>query len=248
MSMKLARAARVVLLGALGSTCGCSEASDGRRVNSGSAGNGQVVAEPQPGLDSSAGGAPTLPSTTGDAQGVRLHFGHVRVPETVIADLSDAGAQQSEADPFVDQCPTGNDCFFTVSVVAEGRVIFDDFLGRVTAELSEADRTLAESLIVGLESAPACPGLPAGASVHIALSVRGADGGERFYGEVGGCLAGELTSQTDHKLFQLRKFYEGMRWVYAGCPPTDPAALPPPDDLQRRPFCRVGFTPVAPGH
>lgn len=105
----------------------------------------------------------------------------------------------SEDDPYgFILCPTGDDCFYSTTVYADGRIALDDHLGRESFELTApeqaeldqllfADEALKEDLAEGI----VCPGLPIDYEVWIVASIRYNDGTEQVLGrDAVGCIAG----------------------------------------------------------
>jgi hypothetical protein len=153
---------------------------------------------------------------------------------------------------FPPLCPTGDDCFYSISVYADGHIALDDSGGRVQASLTPADAARVgellddERLRKTLQGPVTdCPGTPADARVYVATSARRQDGTEVVFVDAEGCVAGELTGLMDHPLYRLRILMnDDLRWRYAGCPDGSPATLDATQDASRRPLCRVGIESI----
>lgn len=122
-------------------------------------------------------------------------------------------------------CPTGDDCFHSVTVYSDGQIALDDHLGRTYGEVTATEKEAFEQLVLhdqsfkaGLTQGFGCPGVPSGYSVWIVATVRLGDGTEQVLNDVEGCIAGELTNQPQHALTRLRKLLdEELRLRYADC-------------------------------
>ena len=155
--------------------------------------------------------------------GARLHF-------TSVFEL---GSEVDGAVPVL--CPTGEDCFYTISAFRDGGLVLDDERGRVSATLDDGDlmalRTILDSRsfqqAVGTTRMD-CPATDA--DVKIAITTAWADGVERFHSLASGCLAGDLTGLEEHPVYRLRLLLdEQLRWTYSQCDSADE---------NPRPLCR----------